>query len=249
MVFQRKVSVLIKDNGIRSTKNHQLNLLSTYEKKGFDLEMIIVFDLDGTLSDPALGMTSSLNYALNRLGLPEQRTDRLTKYIGPPLEYIFQELLQGLKNQDIDQAIALYREQYFRTGYKENILYPEIKTTLTRLKTDGHCLYVATAKQPQIAKAIIDYFDLTSLFKAILGCGLKREKQELLKMIREEEHHDLEMAMVGDRSFDMIAGKALNCFCIGALWGYGSHDELLNSGADILLEAPEGLLHCFDNRN
>lgn len=223
--------------------------VDTRMKKGIGPEMIVVFDLDGTLSDPAPGITSSINYALNRMGIQQQSTDRLTKYIGPPLKHIFQELLQGSKNQDIDRAIAFYRERYFRTGFKENRLYPEMKTTLKLMKARGHRLYIATTKESQIAKAIIDHFDLTSLFEAVLGCGLKREKEELLQVIREEEHRHLVMAMVGDRSFDMIAGKALNCFCIGALWGYGSRDELLNSGADVLVEAPERLLHYIGNRN
>lgn len=225
------------------------SFVDTRKKKGIGLEMIVVFDLDGTLSDPAPGITSSINYALNRMRIQRQSTDRLTKYIGPPLKHIFQELLQGSKNQDIDRAIAFYRERYFRTGFKENRLYPEVKITLKLMKKRGHRLYIATTKESQIAKAIIDHFGLTSLFEAVLGCGLKREKQELLQLIREEEHHHLDMAMVGDRSFDMIAGKALNCFCIGVLWGYGSRDELLDSGADVLVEAPESLLHYIGNRN
>jgi len=203
--------------------------------------MILVFDLDGTISDPSQGITASLNYALEKLGLTKQPESNLYKYIGPSLIDIFTDLLNSHDDQIINKAISLFRERYGDIGFKENILYPEMKAILSSLKTTHGALYIATTKKPEMAQAVADYFGITPYFKDILGCGSKRNKVELIEEIKEKENGS-KMAMIGDRFIDMAAGKATGCFCVGALWGFGSKQELKDSGADILLDQPQELL-------
>ena len=206
--------------------------------------MNIAFDLDGTISDPAIGITLSLNYALDKLGFPQKDTSLLLKYIGPPLNEIFEDLLGKSDKERIKSAITLYRERYFSCGYRENVIYPEIEAALKELSSNDNNLFIATSKRTDIAKSVTEYFGITHYFKDILGCGLKRKKDELLSEIKKRECTD-SLIMVGDRSHDVVAGKATQCFCIGVLWGYGSKKELLDSGADVLLNKPNELAKCI----
>ena len=202
--------------------------------------MIVAFDLDGTISDPVVGITASINYALKKMNLPTRNRKNLEKYIGPPLQDIFADLLDNADEAGIHSAITYFRERYFHSGYRENVIYPGLKPLLAELAANGHTLYIATSKKTSIAKAVADYFNIAKYFKDIFGCGLNREKHELLSKIKalEKTGH---LLMVGDRSHDMRAGKENDCFCVGVLWGYGSRDELLGSGADALCRNPSEL--------
>jgi phosphoglycolate phosphatase len=207
--------------------------------------MIIAFDLDGTLSDPIVGVCASINYALKKMGLPEKDQETVNRYIGPPLQEIFRDLLGEGNEGLIQSAITLFRERYFAIGYKENVLYPGITEMLDRLSVDGHTLYIATAKKTTIANTVADLFDIGKYFKEILGCGLKREKHELLSEIKDRENIE-HLVMIGDRMHDMKAGKKCLCFCIGVLWGYGSREELLDSGADAICHSPDDIKGLID---
>ena len=203
--------------------------------------MHIAFDLDGTISDPAVGITASINYALDKMGYPIQDPASLNKYIGPPLQDTFGELLNTDTATTLRTAITFFRERYIRIGYSENVLYPGITEMLHSLKQNGHTLYIATSKRTDIARAVTDYFEVTALFEAVMGCGLNRKKASLLREIREKTSN-APLIMIGDRSHDMIAGKAAGCTCIGVLWGYGNPAELLDTGADRLAGMPEELI-------
>lgn len=203
--------------------------------------MILVFDLDGTISDPSEGITASLNYALESLGLSKQPVSALTKYIGPSLVDIFSDLLNTRDDELIQKAVMFFRKRYSDTGYKENVLYSEMGRILSVLNQAYNALYIATTKKQEIAISVADYFGISHYFKEVLGCGSKRKKVELLDEIKEKENgHDV--VMIGDRHIDMIAGKSTGCFCVGVLWGFGSKKELTGSGADVLLNKPEELL-------
>jgi phosphoglycolate phosphatase len=199
----------------------------------------IVFDLDGTLSDPAVGIARSFNYALTRFGLPEQEPENLLKYIGPPLDMTFSELLTAPDSRDIAAAVRFFRERYFEVGYKENVLYDGSVEVLDFLVEGGYRLHVATTKRTDVALRVLDYFGIRKLFATVLGGGLSRSKTELLRQISAEEEREL--IMVGDRSFDMIAGREVGARCIGALWGFGTDRELRESGADLLCPQIEAL--------
>ncbi|PZD71290.1 5'-nucleotidase [Acaryochloris thomasi RCC1774] len=202
---------------------------------------VIAFDLDGTLSDPAVGITASINYALENLGAAQQTPESLTQYIGPPLDEIFSTLLKTENTAIIEQAISSYRERYFSIGYTENILYTGVRGVLSNLVQNGDRLYIATSKRTDIAKAVVEYLELQSYFVQVLGCGRKRQKHELLQEIIGKESA-FALVMIGDRSHDMHAGRSVSATCIGVLWGYGSAAELKHSGAEILLQHPQEIL-------
>ncbi len=206
------------------------------------MKPLIAFDLDGTLSDPAPGITASINYALDNLGVSRVDPNDLKQYIGPPLTQTFAELLRTEDDQVINQAVAFYRERYIEIGYTENTLYPGIQELLKKLIVQGHRLYVVTTKRTDIAQAVIDYFGLRSCFIDVLGFGLRRHKAELLSEIKEK----LAMWMIGDRASDMVAGQGL-ARCVGVLWGYGSVAELEQAGADVLIHTPAELLSLTES--
>lgn len=200
---------------------------------------VIAFDLDGTLSDPAQGITASINYALENLGVSSIAPSDLTQYIGPPLVETFSKLLNTKDDAVIHQAIAFYRGRYLASGYTENTLYSGILDLLKKLTSQGHRLYVVTAKQTNIAQMVIDYFELHTYFIDVLGCGLYRQKAELLHDIQKQENTAL--WMIGDRASDMAAGQEI-ARCIRVLWGYGSAEELEQAGAEVLIHTPQELL-------
>lgn len=207
---------------------------------------VIAFDLDGTLSDPAQGITASINYALEKLGAASIASNDLTQYIGPPLVETFSLLLNTAEEVVIHQAITFYRERYMAIGYTENILYPGIPELLKVLISQGHRLYVVTAKRTDIAQAVIDYFELSPYFTDVLGCGLSRHKAELLHDI--QRHEKAALWMIGDRASDMAAGQGISS-CVGVLWGYGSEEELTQAGAEVLIHQPKELLVYLQQEN
>lgn len=203
--------------------------------------MILIFDLDGTISDPSEGITASLNYALDRLGYSQKPVSALTRYIGPSLVDIFSDLLNTSDQDLIQTAVSFFRERYSDIGYKENTLYPRMKDILKTLHQNHPALYIATTKKPDIAHAVAEFFSISSFFKGILGCGSNRKKVELIDEIKIKEDSQ-DIIMIGDRFIDMDAGKSTGCVCAGVLWGFGSHQELEESGADLLLHTPDELL-------
>ena len=205
---------------------------------------VIAFDLDGTLSDPAQGITASINYALENLGASSLDPHHLTQYIGPPLVETFSELLCTKDDAVIHQAIAIYRERYMAIGYAKNTLYPGILELLEELIRQQHRLYVVTAKRTDIAQAVINYFDLNPYFEDVLGC-----KPHLLKAKRLRDIQEREKTipwMVGDRASDMLAGQGCSR-CVGVLWGYGSRAELEQAGAEILIHTPQELVDSLQS--
>ena len=208
--------------------------------------MIIAFDLDGTISDPFVGITRSINFALEKLGLPPKDPTTFKAFIGPPLQDIFADLLGDQDDELIKVAIKFFRKRYFDIGYKENVIYPGIIELLDELSQNGNKLYIATAKKTIIARAVADLFEITNYFDGILGCGLKRKKHELLNDIKDKED-TTNLVMIGDRLHDMKAGKACQCFCIGVLWGYGSKKELVSSGADVICNDPNEIVGVLNN--
>lgn len=202
---------------------------------------VIAFDLDGTISDPAVGITASINHALKYVGGVQQEQASLTQYIGPPLDAIFSTLLSTNNTAVIDRAISAYRERYMSVGYTENVLYTGIRDLLFNLVQRGDKLYIATSKGSDIAKSVIEYFELTPYFVQVLGCGRTRKKQELLRDILARENAP-SLIMIGDRGSDMKAGSAVDATSIGVLWGFGSAEELKAAGAEVLLQHPSEIL-------
>ncbi|MGI9422129.1 MAG: HAD hydrolase-like protein [Hyphomicrobiaceae bacterium] len=203
----------------------------------------ILFDLDGTLSDPKLGITRSIQFALQELGRDIPRADDLTWCIGPPLLGSLEALLGNRADAEI--ALTHYRERFSAIGIRENELYPGISDCLSSLKADGHRLFVATSKPKVFADRIIEQFELTDRFEAIYGPGLdetRSGKTEILQRLLGKERLDpRRTTMVGDRSHDIVAGLENNLSTLGVLYGYGSEAELRTAGAAILCHKPQDL--------
>jgi phosphoglycolate phosphatase len=207
----------------------------------------IFFDLDGTLTDPKVGITRSIQYALQRLDHPTIPTaDELTWCIGPPLRTSFVQLLGG--EHAADRAVALYRERFSDIGLYENGVYDGIDEVLTSLGASGHRLFVATSKAHVFADRIIDHFGLRRHFEGVFGAeldGTRVDKSDLLGYALKQASADpARTLMIGDRSHDMIGAKNNGINGIGVLYGYGSRDELLQAGARHVCATPAAILAC-----
>lgn len=199
-----------------------------------------LLDLDGTLTDPKEGITRSVQHALTRFGIPAPDLDLLTPYIGPPLEDSFVALAH-LGRAQAREAVEVYRERFADVGVFENVLYDGITDELDRLAAEGWQLAVATSKPTVFAERILAHFDLSDRFAAVAGSeldGSRRHKSEViayaLRALGQAPGPDV--VMVGDREHDMRAAKACGLRAVGVTWGYGTVRELLDSGADRLVD-------------
>jgi phosphoglycolate phosphatase len=210
-----------------------------------DRRAAILFDLDGTLTDPREGITRSIAYALERMGLAPPPLDALTFAIGPPLRGSLAQLMGDASPAAVERAIGLYRERFADVGLYENALYEGIGETLATLAASGATLYVATSKPRIYAERIVRHFRLDAHFEAVHGCeldGTREDKRELLAHLL--PHHGVaagEAVMIGDRGADMAAARHHGVRAVGALWGYGSREELEGGGAQSLCAWPREL--------
>ena len=202
----------------------------------------VLFDLDGTLTDPKIGITTCIQYALNQLNYESPQTDQLLWCIGPPLTVSFAKLLQTTDKVLIDRAITFYRDRFATVGLFENALYPQIPKTLKAIRAKGYQTFIATSKPHVFAKRIIEHFELTSLFDGIYGSeldGTRSDKAELIRHILLTENLiPAKTMMVGDRSHDTIGAKKNMVFAIGVTYGYGTEEELRMHGADLIAISP-----------
>ena len=203
----------------------------------------VLFDLDGTLTDPKIGITTCIQYALHQLDYESPETEQLLWCIGPPLTVSFAKLLQTNDKALIDRAITLYRDRFATIGLFENALYPQIPETLKSIRAAGYQTYIATSKPHVFAKRIIEHFALTSLFDGIYGSeldGTRSDKAELIQHILLTENLiPAKTVMVGDRSHDAIGAKKNQLLAIGVTYGYGSEEELKLHGVDLIANSPE----------
>ena len=191
----------------------------------------IIFDLDGTLTDSAEGITNSVKLVMNHFNIPVPGMDILRTFVGPPLHGMF--VKHGLPEDRIDEAIEIFRGRYVSIGKYENKPYPGIYELLQTLKDHGHTLFVATSKPETQAKDILSHFDLSGYFDCICGASLDRSrvsKEEVLRYLLKSDPEG-EYLMVGDTVYDVVGAAALNIPTIGVSWGYGTAEEMLDAGA------------------
>ncbi len=204
----------------------------------------ILFDLDGTLTDPMLGITKSVRYALRSFGIEPPSLESLTPFIGPPLKGSFQAFY-GFSDDEAEQALRQYREYFSETGIFENEVYPGIAELLTALKEQGRHLYVATSKPLVFAERILEHFHLNDYFDFVGGSmldGRRVEKTDVIRhVIEENDLNPRQAVMIGDRKFDIEGGHATGMKTIGVLYGYGSREEINAAGADAVAETVMGL--------
>jgi phosphoglycolate phosphatase len=200
----------------------------------------VLLDLDGTLTDPALGITNCIAYALTRLDVAPPPASELHFAIGPPLRASFATLLKTSDVALIEQAMVLYRERFVDTGLFENTLYDGVPEMLATLKALNHHLLLATAKPHVYATRILAHFGILAPFDAVYGSeldGVRQHKGDLLAYLLEREGIDSSSAvMIGDRHHDIDAARANGCHAIGVTYGYGSAGELAH--ADRLCDSP-----------
>lgn len=197
----------------------------------------ILFDLDGTLTDPKEGITKCVEYALNKLDIGVEHPDLLIPYIGPPLYDSFIQI-QGLTPEAALQGVEFYRERYRTLGMFENSVIPGIPELLEDLRNRGFSLYVATSKPTVFAEEILRHYKLDGFFKFTAGSnldGTRSKKREVIRHVLDENGIPAAQAlMIGDREHDIIGAKACGVPSIGVLFGYGSEEELAAAGADYI---------------
>ena len=195
----------------------------------------LIFDLDGTISDPGPGIGRSFNYALNACGYPAVSHEQVKSAIGPPLDESFRRFCPGADRAAIDTLIAKYRERYGEIGYAENTLYPGVKSALNSLCTAGIPLGVCTSKRSDFAVQILALFGLSSLFRFVDGGDTGVRKEDQLAVLLKRGRIDASAIMIGDRRADIAAARANRLLSVGVLWGFGDEAELTEAGADRLL--------------
>ncbi len=203
----------------------------------------LIFDLDGTLSNPLAGMADSINHALLQHGHPARPIDEIAGYIGPPLEGTLEAVL-GTDDQDLIGAIIKsYREHYLLAGYRNNDLYDGIPEMIRSLKQDGVSIGVCTSKLKSVATKILTHFGLIDQFEFVSGGDIGIKKGQQLKELLAEGFIDQQAVMIGDRDVDVIAAKQNGLASAGVLWGFGSVEELTGAGADFHIKTPLDLRH------
>lgn len=211
---------------------------------------LILFDLDGTLTDPKLGITRSVRYALDHMGVATPDLDALTRFIGPPLHLAFSRLY-GFDEAQALAAVAFYREYFEETGLYENVVYPGIPRLLERLRALDRRLIVATSKPTVYARRILDHFSLTPYFASVEGSALNLTRTDKAQIIAEivSAHPDVgreAMVMIGDRVHDITGARANHLDSIGVTYGYGSRTELRDAGVTALAASVDELAALLD---
>ena len=209
-----------------------------------------LFDLDGTLVDPGVGITSGVQYALKHFGIEVEDRRQLYSFIGPPLLDSFMEFF-NLNEMQAKEAIDYYREYYGATGLFENTVYPGIKTVLDQLKSQGKMIALATSKPEAFAEQILVHYQLTDYFDYIGGAtfdGVRSHKLDVIRYVLQALGNPAsdQVVMVGDRKFDVLSGNQLSLTTVGVLYGYGSQAELQAAKADYIIKQPTELLQIFD---
>ena len=205
----------------------------------------ILFDLDGTLTEPKTGITKSVAYALEYFGIHVENLDSLCKFIGPPLKDAFMEHY-GFDEKKAELAVDKYREYFAPHGVYENEVYSGVENMLRSLKECGKTIILATSKPHCFATIILEHFKLKKYFDVVVGSeldGTRVKKGDVISYALElAEIDDKELAvMVGDREHDIIGAKENGLCSIGVLYGHGDRTEHENAGADMIVENVEEL--------
>ncbi len=219
----------------------------------------ILFDLDGTLTDPKVGITTCVQYGLQSLGIEVPNLDLLEPFIGPPLKDSFMEFY-SLTSEEADRAIVKYRERFSTVGMYENEIYHGIAELLAKLKNEGRHLAIASSKPSVFVLKILEYFQIRDYFEVVVGSeldgtrGTKEEvvEEALRQLLKGTQANCSNTVMVGDRKFDIQGAKEHQIASIGVTYGYAQKEELINAKADIIVDSVsqlgETLLKPVDKR-
>lgn len=224
----------------------------------------LLFDLDGTLTDPKEGITTSVQYALKAFGIDEPDLDKLEPFIGPPLRESFMKFY-NLNEKEAEEAVEKYREWFAPKGIFQNKLYAGIKELLSELKESGKILAVASSKPQVFVEKVLRHFAIYEYFDVIVGSeldGTRDSKEEVVeealrrlaaaggrKPVPEAKEESIKLtgeerrqtAMIGDRKFDVYGGKKHGLTTVGVTFGYAQEGELEEAGADYIVDTVEEL--------
>lgn len=206
----------------------------------------VLFDLDGTLTDPGLGITNSVAYALKRWNIEVADRTSLYKFIGPPLQDSFAKYY-GFSPEDALRAVEVYREYFREKGLYENEVYPGVEAMLKTLRNQGKTLIVATSKPEAFAIKILKHFKLDGYFTVIAGATMDSSRSKkgdvIAYALKEAGVADKSRAvMVGDREHDIFGAQENGLDSIGVLFGYGDLEEMEKAGATYIAPAVEDIL-------
>lgn len=207
---------------------------------------VILFDLDGTLTDSGEGITNCVKLVLDHYGIPVENSDSLRYFVGPPLRDSL--LKAGVPQEKIEDAILLYRSRYTTIGLFENVPYPGIRKLLEQLREKKCRLFVATSKPEEMAIRILQKFELSQYFEKICGASLDKtrdNKSAVIAYLLETVENAENAIMVGDTSFDVIGAAEHNIPTIGVSWGYGKVEEMKAAGAIAIANTAEELLNLL----
>lgn len=211
----------------------------------------IFFDLDGTLTESGEGITKSVQYALEKIGKPEEDLEKLKVFVGPPLMEQFMKYA-GVDEATGRKAVEFYRERYEVKGIYENHPYESVEEMLQELKRKGYILAVASSKPEYYVTQILDYFKLSSYFDVAVGSemnGARTSKSEVieeaLKRINMSDKRN-EVLMVGDKEHDVLGARAAGLDCVAVAYGYGTQEELTEANPLKIVDSVDELLHFFD---
>ncbi|WP_240329265.1 HAD hydrolase-like protein [Stenotrophomonas sp. G4] len=204
----------------------------------------LFFDMDGTLIDSEVGITTCIAYALQKMDHPVPPQETLLGWIGPSLRTTFAPLFG--EPERVEQAVAFYRERFDVEGWREHTIYPDIEAVVRALHARGHRLAVVTAKNEPHARRIVEHLPFGGLFEDVIGStpdGSRSSKPQLVG----EALHRLQLApqhcwMIGDRRMDIEGARHHGLRSVGVLWGFGGEQELTQAGAGQLAHDPAQLL-------
>ena len=203
----------------------------------------IFFDLDGTLTDPGIGITNSVMYALKKWNIEVADRSELYKFIGPPLVDSF-EKYYGFSKEEAEQAVVYYREYFREKGLYENTIYDGSEKLLSDLKASGKKVVLATSKPQELAEIILKHFQIDRYFDVVAGAtmdGTRSKKTDVIlyALAACGVEDKSQVVMVGDREHDIIGAKNAGLDSIGVLCGYGDREELETAGATHVVEKIE----------
>lgn len=203
-----------------------------------NIRVRLLFDLDGTISDPGIGITRSLNHALVSFGRAPREEAELKAYIGPPLDEAFCALAGLSTLEEVQPYVAKYRERYSSVGYRENVLYDGVSSALERLHAAGIRMAVCTSKRADIADRVLEMFELRRFFCFVDGGEVGIKKWQQIERLKDKKLVDERTVMVGDRAVDIEAARKNGLLGAGVLWGYGTGEEIVSAKPDYVVHTP-----------
>lgn len=200
----------------------------------------ILFDLDGTLTDPKEGIINSVKFALSKMGVNESEVGDLMKFIGPPLHVSFRDFC-GFSGEAVEDGVRYFRKYYAEIGINENEIFPGVAELLEELQKAGANMFIATSKPTVFAEKVLDQFGIDKYFQCVLGSnlnGTESGKTEIISHLIEKFKLEKDKTvMIGDRFYDIIGAKENGIDSIGVTFGYGGETELKEAGATYICKS------------